>query len=115
MHGSVVPAAFDLPPGARAAVECQVGSWLVDRVAVYGFMAHDEMEDGDQTYLDRAAVAYLDRMVGRASSGVRRLRRRDSAGRVVDGVPTPTPTARTSISKSTTKVGRTPSIVMAAS
>ena len=80
MHGPVVPAAFDLPPGARAAVECQVGNWLVDRVAVYGFMAHDEMEDGDQTYLDRAAVAYLDRMdrqgvLGRPATAPPGLRR----------------------------------------
>ena len=56
------PRRSDLPPGATAAVECQVGSPLVDRVAVYGFMGGNDVEDCDQFYLDRAAFAYLDRM-----------------------------------------------------
>jgi hypothetical protein len=56
------PRRSDLPPGATAAVECRVGSALVDRVAVYGFVAGTDLEDGEQTYLDRAALAYLDRV-----------------------------------------------------
>ena len=69
----------DLPPGAIAAVECQVGSPLVDRVAVYGFMAGNDVQDGDQSYLDRAAFAYLDRM---DREGVL-----DAAGDCVAGTP----------------------------
>ena len=56
------PRRSDLPPGATAAVECRVGSPLVERVGVYGFMAANDAGDADQTFLDRAAIAYLDRM-----------------------------------------------------
>jgi hypothetical protein len=55
------PRRSDLPEGATAAVECHVASPLVERVGVYGFMAGDA-SDADQTFLDRAAFAYLDRM-----------------------------------------------------
>ena len=51
-----------MPSGATAAIECRVNSALVDRVGVYGFMAGNPAEDADQTFLDRAAFAYLDRM-----------------------------------------------------
>ena len=56
------PRRSDLPPGATAGVECRIGNAIVDRVGVYGFITGDEVEDGDQTFLDRAALAYLDRM-----------------------------------------------------
>ncbi|HEX6867403.1 MAG TPA: hypothetical protein VF119_01295 [Candidatus Limnocylindrales bacterium] len=56
------PRRSDLPPGATAAVECHLDGPLVDRVAVYGFAAGSDLETGDQAFLDRAALAYLDRM-----------------------------------------------------
>lgn len=56
------PRRSDLPSGATAAVECRVGSALVNRVAVYGFITGNDVEDADQASLDRAAFAYLDRM-----------------------------------------------------
>jgi hypothetical protein len=56
------PRRFDLPAGATAAVECRIASPLVERVAVYGFLATDRTEDDDHTFLDRAVFAYLDRM-----------------------------------------------------
>jgi len=52
----------DLPAGATAGVECRVDTGLVDRVAVYGFISGGPEDDGDQTFVDRAAFAYLDRM-----------------------------------------------------
>jgi len=55
------PRRSDLPEGATAAVECRVDSPLVERVGVYGFLAGNA-SDADQTFLDRAAFAYLDRM-----------------------------------------------------
>jgi hypothetical protein len=56
------PRRSDLPVGATAGVECRAGSRLIDRVGVYGFVTGDAIYDADQTYLDRAAYAYLDRM-----------------------------------------------------
>ena len=61
-QGSCGPRRTELPPGAAAGVECAIGTALVDRVAVYGFVTGDPSSDADQAYEDRAVIAYLERM-----------------------------------------------------
>ena len=61
-RGSCGPRRTELPPGAVAGVECRLDTPLVERVAVYGFVTGDPNADADQTFEDRAVVAYLERM-----------------------------------------------------